>query len=352
MAATGSSELVREATRGFLAREAPLSSVRAGLEQARTLDRAAWSRAADMGWIAALVAEEHGGLGSLPDAAVIAEELGRALYGGPFLGCALAATAWPEIEGLADGSVVAAWCELETGGDTRVSGVARRVFDADVADVLVVAASGGTFLVSAADARVEVVAGLDLTRTLCTVTFDGAPATRVAGSDPRGIGALLAAADAVGVAARLLEMTVEYAKQRTTFGRTLASYQAVKHKCADMLCWVEGSRTAVSAAAATGDPWAIAVANAYATERCARVAGEALQIHGGIGFTWEHDLHLYLRRVKGRRGDVPARVCRPGLDMKVNSAGKGGEVPRTAHRVRLGDHDRPRARCTTFACGG
>jgi alkylation response protein AidB-like acyl-CoA dehydrogenase len=128
--------------------------------------------------------------------------------------------------------------------------------------------------------------------------FDGAPGRWVAAADPRPVGALLAAADAVGVAARLLEMTVEYAKQRTTFGRTLASYQAVKHKCADMLCWVEGSRTAVAAAAATGDARAIAVAKAYATEHCARVAGEALQIHGGIGFTWEHDLHLYLRRAK------------------------------------------------------
>src|SRR5262245_43039861 len=142
MAATGSSELLREATRGFLAREAPLSAVRAGLEKPREPDREAWTRAAEMGWIAALVPEEHGGLGvDLSSAVTIAEELGRGLYGGPFLGCALAAWAWPELAGLADGERTAAWCELE--GDatsTRLSGTARHVFDADVADVLLVSA--------------------------------------------------------------------------------------------------------------------------------------------------------------------------------------------------------------------
>jgi alkylation response protein AidB-like acyl-CoA dehydrogenase len=316
MAATGSSELLREATRGFLAREAPLSAVRAGLEKPRELDRAAWARAAEMGWIAALVPEEHGGLGvDLPSAVTIAEELGRGLYGGPFLGCALAAWAWPEIAGLADGETTAAWCALErgdevaaagdAGGTSRVNGVARRVFDADVADVLVVTAGDRAFLVDAERARVEPEPGLDLTRTISTVTLDGAAAMPVAARDARPLGALLAAADAVGVAARLLEMTVEYAKQRTTFGRTLASYQAVKHKCADMLCHVEGSRAAVTAAAVEPSDRAITIAKAYATERCARVAGEALQIHGGIGFTWEHDLHLYLRRAKADQAMFP-----------------------------------------------
>jgi alkylation response protein AidB-like acyl-CoA dehydrogenase len=254
-----------------------------------------------MGWIAALLPEEHGGLGvDLDSAVTIAEELGRGLYGGPFLGCALAAWAWPEIEGLADGERTAAWCELAPGEAAagRLSGTARHVFDADAAGVLVVATPDGAFLVDAADARIEPEPALDLTRTISTVTLAGAAATPVAARDPRLLGALLAAADAVGVAARLLEMTVEYAKQRTTFGRTLASYQAVKHKCADMLCDVEGSRAAVTAAAAEPSERAITIANAYATERCARVAGEALQIHGGIGFTWEHDLHLYLRRAK------------------------------------------------------
>ena len=300
MAATGSSELLREATRGFLAREAPLPAVRAGLEKPRELDREAWTRAAEMGWIAALVAEEHGGLGvDLSSAVTIAEELGRGLYGGPFLGCALAAWACPEIEGLAGGERTAAWCGLEGNATSaRRSGTARHVFDADVADVLVVATPRGAYLVDAAHARIEPEPGLDLTRTISTVTLGDAPATPVAARDPRPLGALLAAADAVGVAARLLEMTVEYAKQRTTFGRTLASYQAVKHKCADMLCHVEGSRAAVTAAAAEPSERAITIAKAYATERCARVAGEALQIHGGIGFTWEHDLHLYLRRAK------------------------------------------------------
>ena len=183
------------------------------------------------------------------------------------------------------------------------------MFDADAADVLVIAAHDGAYLVAAEHARVEPVAGLDLTRTLATVTLDAAPATPVAAADPRELGALLAAADAVGAAARLLELTVEYAKQRTTFGRMLASYQAVKHKCADMLCWVESSRVAVAAAAAAPDARSIAVAKAYASEHCARVAGEALQLHGGIGFTWEHDLHLYLRRAKADEAMFPRRYA-------------------------------------------
>src|SRR3954471_387798 len=194
MAATRSSELLREATRGFLAREAPLSVARAGLEMPRTLDRAAWARAAQMGWIATLMPEEHGGLGvDWASAVTIAEELGRGLYGGPFLGCALAAAAWPQIAGLADGETTAAWCELAAPGDdaaaggaaaragndasargaaarngalARLSGVARHVFDADVADVLVVATPRGTYLVDAAHAQVEPERGLDLTRTI------------------------------------------------------------------------------------------------------------------------------------------------------------------------------------------
>jgi alkylation response protein AidB-like acyl-CoA dehydrogenase len=307
MAATGSSELLREATRGFLAREAPLSAVRAGLERPRTLDRAAWARAASMGWIAALLPEEHGGLGvDLTSAVTIAEELGRGLYGGPFLGCALAARAWPEIAGLADGETTAAWCELQLTGN-GLTGVARHVFDADVAELLIVAAGERAYVVAAEHAHVEPEPGLDLTRTISTVTLEDAPATPIPAADPRPLGALLAAADAVGVAARLLELTVEYAKQRTTFGRTLASYQAVKHKCADMLCDIEGSRAAVTAAAAEPSERAITIAKAYATERCARVAGEALQIHGGIGFTWEHDLHLYLRRAKADEAMFPRR---------------------------------------------
>jgi alkylation response protein AidB-like acyl-CoA dehydrogenase len=99
-------------------------------------------------------------------------------------------------------------------------------------------------------------------------------------------------------------MTVDYALSRRTFGKPIASYQAIKHKCADMLCWVEGSRAAARYAAeellagSPGAARAVSIAKSYASDVCSRLAGEALQIHGGIGFTWEHDLHLYLRRIK------------------------------------------------------
>jgi alkylation response protein AidB-like acyl-CoA dehydrogenase len=354
MAATASSSAVaedrldelsdlRDATRGHLERRRPLPAVRAGLEAPRTLDRDAWRADAAMGWIAVLVDEDRGGLGAdLPALEVVAEELGRALHDGPFWGCALAAAALSRTDGasagalladLASGERTAAWCHAEAGdpwepdavgatlrrdGDGwRLTGVKRYVLDADLADALVVTAQGPDGLAQAiVDAgapgvEVAVQPGLDLTRRLATVRFDGV----AIGDDAVGpgedgvtlalqVGALLAAADAVGAAERLMEMTVEYAKGRQTFGRVIGSYQAVKHQCADMLCRVTGARVlCVDAAAAleradAGGATAVTKAKALACAHCSEVAGTSLQLHGGIGFTWEHDLHLFLRRIK------------------------------------------------------
>jgi alkylation response protein AidB-like acyl-CoA dehydrogenase len=343
----------REANRGFITRRYPIEQTRARFEQPPPLDRARWIAACDMGWIATLVTPERGGLGAGPELfADLCEETGRGLVSDPVAGCALSASviaddpslaADPLLGRLLDGSDCCAWCvaeddrawttdeislELGSGPDGLVlDGSKTYVLDADVADHLLVSArcngSVRNVLIpaDAAGVRITRARGLDLTRSVCRVDFErvrvAAPADwdRTAGALAihRGLrlGALLVCSDAIGAAERLMEMTVAYTLQREVFGRTLAGYQAVKHKCADMLCGIEGSRVAaidaarMLGAATGGDAGAFAAADrsihvlkSFAGERCSRIAGEALQLHGGIGFTWEHDLHLYLRRIK------------------------------------------------------
>jgi alkylation response protein AidB-like acyl-CoA dehydrogenase len=334
---------LREATRSFLQRHFPVTAVREHLEAPATLDRAAWEQCAQMGWIALLVAEDHGGLdGDLADLELVGEELGRVLFTGPFLGSAVAAAllragggppATALCPGLADGSLTAAWAVSEerdpwtlggvgavataTDSGVRLDGEKRFVVGGALADVLVVTARTADGLASYVVPRTAIgltvtdEPGLDLTRSLATVRLEGV----VVGPDAAvgddgaareralGLAATLTAADAVGAGERLVELTVECAGQRETFGRVIGSYQAVKHKCADMLWWLDGARLASrnAAEALDGDGDAahlVAVGKACASDYTARIAGESLQLHGGIGFTWEHDLHLYLRRIK------------------------------------------------------
>jgi alkylation response protein AidB-like acyl-CoA dehydrogenase len=340
----------REANRGFIARTYPVEQTRARLEHRVSLDRRRWIEACEMGWISALTPSEHGGLGAGPELfADLCEEIGRGLVGEPVAGCALSASVIaddpalagePLLGDLIDGSACCAWCvaeddrawtaddialELEPEPDgLAINGTTTYVLDADVADHLLVSARcDGSVrnVVIPADAegvRVTTARGFDLTRSLCRVDFERVRVKLPADWDPsssaiavrRGLqlGALLVCSDAIGAAERLMEMTVAYALQREVFGRTLANYQVVKHKCADMLCGIEGSRVAATEAArmlARADAGALAAAarsihvlKSFAGESCSRIAGEALQLHGGIGFTWEHDLHLYLRRIK------------------------------------------------------
>jgi len=335
-------EQLRDATRGFLARHRPGTAVREALERPRALDREAWAAGAAMGWVGAGVPEEAGGLGgTAADLATIAEELGRATFDGPFLGCVLAATLLTGAENEQATALVAALCagertatvvvdagaadagvaaEVVSLDENGLHGTLLAVLDADVADVLVVPVAGErAVLVDAGAPGVSVrpARGFDLTRRVSAVALDRAAGSVVdlapgALTRALALGATLAAADALGAATRLREMTVDYAQDRIAFGRSIASYQAVKHKCADMLCWTEGTRVAVDTATAAldgdGDPaYAVSVAKAYAGDVCSRVAGEALQLHGGIAFTWEHDLHLLMRRIKADEvlfGDV------------------------------------------------
>jgi alkylation response protein AidB-like acyl-CoA dehydrogenase len=344
-----------EATRGFLARHYPLADARAVLEGGRSLDPEAWRRAAAMGWTAILAGEELSGLEAGPaEAIVVAEELGRAVNWTPYLGNALAvaALAGPPgrrnpppagsasatlLERVVAGDATAAWAGPEPRGESWgagavrttarregdgfvLDGVKRLVADADLAtDLVVTARLDGEpvdFLVAAGAAGVTFDAAhtLDLTRRFPTVRLGGVAIDAGARVTPEGaaspydrvldLASVLVAADAVGAAERLLEMTVEYALDRVAFERPIGSYQAVKHFCADMLLGVEASRAAVryaTLALGVDDPdaaRAVAVAGSYAADATAWIAGLALQVHGGIGFTWEHDLHLFLRRIE------------------------------------------------------
>jgi len=347
-------QLLRESTRRFLADRQPLSAVRARLESASTFDRAVWEEGAALGWTAMLVPTEYDG-GSvthqpLVDAVAIAEELGRVLYPGPFLPTNVVADAIARegtdeqrkrfLAPIARGETVAAWCltadgtpDLDAvavtasgapGGGLTLDGVARFVHDAHVADLLLVAGRTGAsvvqVLVPADHAGVEtrVLGGIDLTRRLCEVRFAGVTVDpeAVVGDGARTpdaiarslrVATVLQAAEAVGAADELFARTVEYAKERVQFGRAIGSFQAIKHKLANLLVELEAARAAThDAALALADgaddaEEAVAVAGSYVRDACAHLSGEALQTHGGIGFTWEHDVHLYVRRARSEQ---------------------------------------------------
>jgi alkylation response protein AidB-like acyl-CoA dehydrogenase len=265
-----------------------------------------WDDIVELGWPD--VAE----LG-IVELAVVAEQMGFALAPSPLAAHWAAKLLHPELEGR---GTVAQWDadgganpELSTlaVADGKLTGTKIAVPAADVADTIVVTAEGGRhFAVAASDATVEPARALDTTRPLFEVTFDGAPGTELPGDFGRAWHAIavMAAAESVGVAARVTQMTVEYAKERKQFGRAIGSYQAVSHACAQMFLETEGARSVSywAAWALDHDPetayMAANCAKAYASDAAVNVARSALQVHGGIGFTWEHDLHLFLKRAE------------------------------------------------------
>lgn len=333
---------LRSALRRFCERAHDEATVRRLMDSDDGWDRALWARlGGELGALALAVPEELGGAGgTLVDQAIAAEELGAALVTGPLLGTVglavpalVAAPAGQErdalLADLAEGTRVAALvadvfaphgpatAAGVTAEGTTLSGTVALVPDAAAADVLLVAATGpdGPVLAvvdpAAAGVGVQERGSLDPTRRLARVTLDGATGTVLAtGTDAdhalahafRVAGALLAA-EQVGIAQRLLDTTVAYAKERLQFGRPIGSFQAVKHRCADMLVGVEQARSAaLHAAWSVADPrlddadLAVAIAQARCSEVAYRAAADAIQLHGGIGFTWEHAAHLYYKR--------------------------------------------------------
>jgi alkylation response protein AidB-like acyl-CoA dehydrogenase len=365
MGVSAEQQELHAAVRRFLRDRAPLPRVRELMEADDGMDADVWRQAAtQLGLPGIAIPEEYGGSGfSFAEQAIVLEEFGAALYTGPYLASAvLAATALlasPDegarrdfLPGIASGQTVATLAFTEddgswqpdairlsasrSGTEWRLDGHKSFVLDGYTADlVLTVAATDGGLSLFAVDARAAVdgraagaagggggagaagltrtqLATLDQTRKLARLEF-GAVAGRLIGAPGDAaavldrvldVAAIALAAEQLGGAQRALDMAVEYAKIRHQFGRPIGSFQAIKHRCADLLLQVESLRSAVSyaadAVAADSDeiPTLASLVKAYGSETYFHVAAENIQIHGGVGFTWEHDAHLYFKRAK------------------------------------------------------
>jgi alkylation response protein AidB-like acyl-CoA dehydrogenase len=345
-------EMLRDAAKRFLADNCPTTFVRKMMADPTAHDRQFWSKLNELGWPGLLIPESYGGqAGTFLDMTVVAEEAGKALVPGPFFTAALlgapllieggseaqkkdllpriargefiATLALAEAPGRFDSGGVQLKAAKSAAGYT-ISGEKFFVPDAHVANLMAVAvrtgapggADGTTVLLVPTDASGVTITQLktvDMTRRLCHVKFDGVkvPATAVLGAEGAGwkfVGRVLdiaiaaLAAEMVGTAQKTLDMSVEYARTRVQFGKPIGSFQAVKHKCVDMMVAVENARSLTYYACWTVDErsaeaaTAVPMAKAYTSDMAKNVTSEAIQVHGGIGFTWEHDLHLYHRR--------------------------------------------------------
>jgi alkylation response protein AidB-like acyl-CoA dehydrogenase len=278
------------------------------LAEAKTYDDEAWKEMCELGWAGIFIDEAHGGqeLGTV-ELIILMEELGYALAPVPLLsnsaaGLAIQAAGSDEqrerwLPGLASG-------ELRGTVGLLRGGEARLVPDAADADLIVLAGEDAAVVAERGAAEVDAFEALDATRRFARVRADGGDA--LSGDVQPALDRICAAiaAETVGVAQRAMEMAVDYARERKQFDRPIGSYQAVSHRCAQMLLEVEGSRSAAYYAAwcADAEPDSLAqaasMAKAYASDAGWRVCTSSLQVHGGIGFTWEHDLHFYLKRAK------------------------------------------------------
>lgn len=349
LAPTDDVELLRETTARFLADTCDLSVVRELADNPDGFSADWWRQGAQLGWTSLLVPDEFGGSAAdgadVAELATIAEQLGRLVAPGPFLPCnvvasALAAAGSNEqcaevLGGLSAGDVVATWCPPMFGGGSALSAVERDrgfvlsgtspVVEAGAqAQWLLVSCDGvagpSQFLVPAATPGVEIVPleGLDLVRRFAEVRFHdvGVGPDQLLGGFNRGADAIesqiqlalvLQCAETAGIAERVLEFTIEWAFHRYTFGRPLASYQALKHRFADMKLWAESIQATTQAAAtavaqrAADAPRLVRVAKSYVGDRALELIQDCVQLHGGMGVTWEHDIHLYLRRATVNR---------------------------------------------------
>jgi alkylation response protein AidB-like acyl-CoA dehydrogenase len=361
---TEEQEELRASVRRFLADRAPITAVRELMETTDGLDAGVWRQAGEqLGLQGIAIPEEYGGAGfSFAEQAIVLEELGAALYGGPYLASAVLATtallASPDedarttyLPGIASGDTIATLAFTEEDGSWEPDAIrlaatatSRRddppnppnpaqddsadswqldgrksfVLDGHTANlILVVARTGDALSLFAVAAEASgltrtALPTLDQTRKLARLDFAAVPATLIGSvgdgqavlSRTLDVAAIAQAAEQLGGAQRALDMAVEYAKVRHQFGRPIGSFQAIKHRCADLLLEVESLRSAVQyAAAAVAEdsaevPVVAALVKAYASDVYFHVAAENIQIHGGIGFTWEHDAHLYFKRAK------------------------------------------------------
>jgi alkylation response protein AidB-like acyl-CoA dehydrogenase len=338
---------LRQTVRRFLEKESAETAVRKLMETDSGYDTRTWERlASELSLAGMVIPEKHGGAGLGPvEMAIVFEEMGRVLYCGPFLASAALAASLvrdaaidaekskllPEI---ASGKTIATLAIAEESGkwdadsiamraqrdgtSWRLDGVKNYVLDGHIAGVILVAALAGDGLAlfrvegNAAGLTRTSLPTLDLTRKLARLTFKGTPATRISDKEIHAdlsrtltFAVAMLAAEQVGGAQRCLEMSTEYAKTRLQFGRPIGSFQAIKHKCADMLVETEFARSAAYHAAfelAGGDEAeareAAQIAKSFCAEAFFKAAADNIQIHGGMGFTWEHPAHLYFKRAR------------------------------------------------------
>ncbi|MFF8742904.1 acyl-CoA dehydrogenase family protein [Streptomyces californicus] len=313
--------------------------MRAAVERGGALDRALWRELGAAGFFALRLPEEDGGVGlGLPEAVLLFEEAGRTLLPGPLVATHLAAG---RVKGAAEGAAVVTAAD----GDRPV---------AHLAEADAVLAGGGpldgealrAFVAAARPVRsMDPLTPLHLPPPEPVAGRAASAPGRVAGHSASAPGcapayagrlryeaALLSAAEQLGSAARTTDMAVQHARERQQFGAPIGSFQAVKHLCADMLARTEPARAAVYAAAVTGDPLEIAAAKLLADEAAVRNARDCLQIHGGMGFTWEADVHLHLKRawLRGATGLSEAEA------EEELAAGLGGAPPRSGSSAAYG----------------
>jgi alkylation response protein AidB-like acyl-CoA dehydrogenase len=317
---------LQAAARDLLDGYAGSAQVRAHLGSGQTHDAKLWAAMAEQGWMGVTLSEQAGGLGlSWVEAAVLLEELGRHAAPVPFLASLVAldtlaraaehgaSVASPWIESLASGEVIGcvAWCRdpqaVTAHPDGTLSGRPDPVVGAAAADVAVIWTPTELFALDLTEVgHPTPQPAVDGTSSLAWLELDHTPAARLEGADAAALldrGALGTSAQLLGGAGKVLEMSVEYAKERVQFGQPIGSFQAVKHRCADMVVDVEGMRSTVWHGAwslGAGPPEesqaAASAAKVWCADAAKRVMASGLQVHGGIGFTWEHDLHLYLKR--------------------------------------------------------
>ncbi|MEU0567890.1 acyl-CoA dehydrogenase family protein [Nonomuraea sp. NPDC005983] len=308
---------LREAVRAFLSAASPPGEVRRAMESPDGYDRDVYARLnGELGLSGLIVPEQYGGAGAgFAELAVVLEETGAALLPGPFLAGVFAVitlTQAPDeklLPALAEGRLTATLVEGVSRDGEVLNGTAGQVLNGLDADVLLVDTGDALVAVDAEAATREPRLTLDLTRRQARVVLDAARG-RVLSTDTaalaraRDLRAVALAAEQLGVLRAALDSVVGYAKIRVAFGRFIGSYQGVKHRLADMHCKLEQAESIVRFAAWAADespadlPEAAALAQAYVGRACFEVARDHLLLHGGVGFTWEHDAHLYYKRAK------------------------------------------------------
>jgi alkylation response protein AidB-like acyl-CoA dehydrogenase len=329
-----SQQILKDTARKFFAGESPIAAVRKAMETDTAHDAALWTKLAEQGFTGIITPEEYGGMGlGKVELVLLMEEAGYALLPGPFFstvalaGSVIDACAAPDqkkkyLQRIAAGQARATLALVEAAGSWdpdglkisaaggKLNGTKLFVTDAAVADFIVVVVREGVFVVEAKapGLHIEPMKGMDLARKIYAVEFKNTPAEKL--GDSSGLaGALNVAtaalcAEMTGGMQRTLELTVAYAKTRKQFGKPIGIFQAVQHLCADMYLETESSRSATYYAAwaleenVPDAAAAVSVAKIYASDASRNVGNHGIQVHGGMGFTWENDIHLYYRRAK------------------------------------------------------